>query len=483
MRRFRFALASGCAAALAFFTATALAGSGVGDVFTLGQTNTVDAQSVLTGATTGTAELRVQNTSGATALALDVDPGVPPFRVSSSTTVPGLNADLLDGLNASAFWRLTGNAGTPSGSFIGTTDTRPFAVRTHNKDALYVDPNQNVFAYRQLIGYGGFTGLLGTFSSCAPLVAVLGCANKTGATGVLGQSSGGGLQIGVEGSSNSVTCPSGSAGVAGCSGIGNNVGVLAPSSSQVGVRGISDGGIGVSGGANGGRAVEGLAKTGVGVFGKSTSYDGVYGSSSGPAGAAGVEGFSSGAGDGVLAGSTDGPGLYAYSTNGSAGYFEGDVYVTGTFSAPTKNFKIDDPLDPAHKYLQHTSVESPDMMDIYNGNVTTDAHGFATVRLPAWFQALNRSFRYQLTIVGTRGWNARVVEPIAHNRFTIQSDRSRVEVSWQVTGIRHDPYANAHRTQVIVPKAAADQGKYLYPLLYGKPRRAEIEFELRRRER
>jgi len=45
----------------------------------------------------------------------------------------------------------------------------------------------------------------------------------------------------------------------------------------------------------------------------------------------------------------------------------------------------------------HTSVESPDMMDIYNGNVTTDAKGEVVVVLPEHFEALNKSFPYKLT--------------------------------------------------------------------------------------
>ena len=40
------------------------------------------------------------------------------------------------------------------------------------------------------------------------------------------------------------------------------------------------------------------------------------------------------------------------------------------------------------------------MMNIYNGNVITDANGEAVVALPEWFEALNRDFRYQLTVIG-----------------------------------------------------------------------------------
>ncbi|MBV8899851.1 MAG: hypothetical protein JOY92_07040, partial [Verrucomicrobia bacterium] len=85
------------------------------------------------------------------------------------------------------------------------------------------------------------------------------------------------------------------------------------------------------------------------------------------------------------------------SPNSYAGYFGGNVSVTGTLTSGVKDFKIDHPMDPANKYLYHTSVESPDMMNIYNGTVTLDQNGEATVRLPDYFEALNRDFRYQLT--------------------------------------------------------------------------------------
>jgi hypothetical protein len=40
-------------------------------------------------------------------------------------------------------------------------------------------------------------------------------------------------------------------------------------------------------------------------------------------------------------------------------------------------------VDPANKYLSHSFVESPDMMNIYNGNVVTNDEGQATVELQA----------------------------------------------------------------------------------------------------
>jgi len=158
---------------------------------------------------------------------------------------------------------------------------------------------------------------------------------------------------------------------------------------------------------------------------------------------------------------------------GYAGWFDGDVYVNGVLSALNKQFKIDDPLDPAHKYLVHSSVESSDMLNLQRQHQDRRArlrHGHDAALVPG----VEPQFRYQLTIVGTRGWNARVVKEIEHNRFTIQTDQPNVKVSWQVTGIRHDRYANAHRTQVVAPKTGADQGKYLQPELYGKPQSKAI---------
>jgi hypothetical protein len=127
---------------------------------------------------------------------------------------------------------------------------------------------------------------------------------------------------------------------------------------------------------------------------------------------------------------------------------------------------IDHPADPANKYLYHSFVESPDMMNIYNGNAVTDSSGAVTVTMPDWFDALNRDFRYQLTTLGqpAQVW---VASKIANHSFIIKTDKPNVEVSWQVTGIRQDAWANAHRIPLEVDKAPADQGHYMHPELFG----------------
>jgi hypothetical protein len=107
-------------------------------------------------------------------------------------------------------------------------------------------------------------------------------------------------------------------------------------------------------------------------------------------------------------------------------------------------------------------------MNVYNGNITTDAQGAATVMLPGYFEALNQDFRYQLTVIGQFA-QAIVATEVQNNRFTIQTDKPLVKVSWQVTGIRHDPYANDHRIQVEVDKSPGERGQYVYPQGYDQP--------------
>ena len=67
-----------------------------------------------------------------------------------------------------------------------------------------------------------------------------------------------------------------------------------------------------------------------------------------------------------------------------------------------------------------------------------------------------------------------VAKKIAGNRSTIQSEKPHAEVSWQVTGIRKDAYANANRIRPELAKTAKDQGRYLHPELYGKPRSLSV---------
>jgi hypothetical protein len=250
-------------------------------------------------------------------------------------------------------------------------------------------------------------------------------------------------------------------------------GVVGYSNSGYGVEGDSTSGWGVHGDSTSSIGVYGTSTSSYGVSGHSSSNNGVYGTSTS---GIGVRGDSS-SNNGVEGYSTSGPGVYGSSGSSWAGYFQGNVHVTGTCcSAGAGSFEIDDPLDPANKYLYHSAVESPDMMDIYNGNITTDANGEAVVSMPPYFEALNRDFRYQLTVMGQFA-QAIVLEKMKDNHFVIKTDKPNVEVSWQVTGIRQDGYANAHRTPVEIDKPAGEKGKYLYPTELGQPASLGVNYD------
>ncbi len=221
---------------------------------------------------------------------------------------------------------------------------------------------------------------------------------------------------------------------------------------STGVRGIS----------------EGTASTGIGVWGtQNGSGYGVYGNVSG-------------AGRGVFGETTTGVGVYGLATGGGlAGFFSGNVSVAGTLSKSAGSFKIDHPQDPANKYLSHSFVESPEMKNIYDGNATTGKDGRAVVTMPEYFTALNQDFRYQLTVIGEDFAQALVAREITENTFVIKTDKPNVKVSWQVTGVRHDAYADAHRIAVEEEKTGVERGAYLHPELFGEPKEKGIEYARR----
>jgi hypothetical protein len=239
-----------------------------------------------------------------------------------------------------------------------------------------------------------------------------------------------------------------------------NPGVLGTSISSSGVIGYSTSGMGVQGtilGSTGGVGVTGNAP-GVAVQG-TTQYCGPSGCTlvSGTAGQ-----FVTAAGGIVLQGIGGGTTVFTVDASGN-GYFAGNLSKGGG------SFKIDHPLDPANKYLSHSFVESPDMKNVYDGVVRLDANGEAWVTLPDYFEALNRDFRYQLTSIGAPAPNLYVAQEVSGNRFKIAGGKPGGRVSWQVTGIRQDAYANANRIPVEEVKPAAEQGYYLHPELYGQP--------------
>jgi hypothetical protein len=192
----------------------------------------------------------------------------------------------------------------------------------------------------------------------------------------------------------------------------------------------------------------------------------------------GGDAFVGSGGSGRGAGKKSGAGIYVFGGNGfdgaedgPAGFFSGDVEVQGNFNVTgggSKNFKIDHPLDPENKYLYHAAIESSEVLNVYSGNITTDGNGDAVVTLPDWFEAINKDFRYQLTVVGTFA-QAIVGTKIKDNRFTVKTNAANVEVSWQVTGIRSDAAILKHPFKVEQDKPQFERGFYLTPEAHGQP--------------
>ena len=131
-----------------------------------------------------------------------------------------------------------------------------------------------------------------------------------------------------------------------------------------------------------------------------------------------------------------------------------DITIGGMMSAAAKAFKIDHPLDPENKFLIHNSIESNERINIYSGNITTDSEGYATVTLPDYMSALNKEFKYQLTIVDKSFAQAIIWEPMnsVTNSFVIKTNTPDIQVSWQITGTRQDKWALENPMEVEVEK-------------------------------
>lgn len=287
--------------------------------------------------------------------------------------------------------------------------------------------------------------------------------------------------IGVSGSSNSGVGVRGySPNSIGVYGFSNNWYGMAGVGPRGGVYGFSDDGYGMHGNSIRGYGVYGISNT-FGIFGTSDGGHGVFGKTSTGNGVSGesITGLA------VAGVTTSGVAVAGRSNSplGYAAYLEGDVRIIGSLLKAGGSFKIDHPLDPVNKYLHHSFVESPDMKNVYDGVVVLDDNGEAEIDLPDWFGALNKDFRYQITALGAPGPNLYIATEIPdttnysssnsninnNSHFKIAGGSPNMKVSWQVTGIRKDPWANAHRIQVEEDKPDKERGYYMYPDLYGQP--------------
>jgi hypothetical protein len=153
------------------------------------------------------------------------------------------------------------------------------------------------------------------------------------------------------------------------------------------------------------------------------------------------------------------------------------LHVNGNFTITgIKAFTIDHPLDPENKILRHFAIESNEVLNSYSGNIITNEKGTAVVQLPDYFDAINKDFRYQLTVIGSFA-QAIIHKEISKNSFEIATNQPNVKVSWEVKGVRNDGYmkqVNEMKTEEMKP--ANMKGKYIEPKAFNLPESRGIDY-------
>jgi hypothetical protein len=324
-----------------------------------------------------------------------------------------------------------GAAAGPGAAMRATGGKNAGLLATSDETAITATGTSNYGIYATG-GYTGSRGQGGTYGSISAgsSVGAYGSGSDYGVYGAGGTYGvyGGGSTYGVYGS-----------GPTGVNGSGSTYGVVGsttnPNTDAVRGDGGQYGVHGLNGRTAGTRGDSGY----VGAWGQATSY-GVYGLATDSVGVS--------------------YGVFAQASNGAsyAVWAQGNMRVTGTLTKAAGSFMIDHPLDPEGRWLSHSFVESPDMLNIYNGIAVLDASGKAAVELPDYFEALNTDFRYQLTAVGAPSPTLHVSSEIKKNAFRIAGGTPGQKVSWQVTGIRQDDYAKAHPIEVETDKRKEDRG-------------------------
>ncbi|RLD89128.1 MAG: hypothetical protein DRJ09_07145 [Bacteroidetes bacterium] len=427
-------------------------------------------------------------------------------------------------------WSITGNSSTSiSNNFIGTKDNQHLGIRTNNTERMRIESDGQI-----LVGFSTPTYTSDLFSvhdNSTQTSAInayapngYGFYTEAGAIGFLGKvnnatgyalwaenqnSDGyGAMVVGCNSGAytlnnhhfglsshgdDGIFCVGHSSTGNGIIAGGNNLGTLATitegaggsftgyhgvygngynSSSGVGVVGVgndgntyhttSDGSGGAFTGYHGSFSFATESSEGTGVIG--VGNDGNYYLSSNGSGGAftgyliGVAGWTTGSG---------GYGVYGRAMNGGYG-----VFSSGNFAATgSKSFIIDDPLDPPNKMLKHYCIESPEVLNMYRGNVILNSVGEAIVTLPEYFNAININFSYNLTAIGKPAPGVYIKEEIDKNgKFTIAGGNANQKISWVVYAERNDPYMQKYpESKRVVVDKQKNRGKYLQPELYNQP--------------
>jgi hypothetical protein len=117
------------------------------------------------------------------------------------------------------------------------------------------------------------------------------------------------------------------------------------------------------------------------------------------------------------------------------------VAINAPFTATTKNFRIVHPLDPT-KYLNHSSLESPDIAVFYRGEGQTSS-GFTTITLPDYFEALTRPEGRTVLLTplfedDNESFGMVAAGRVHEGAFRVRSDNPAQRFYWEVKAIRAD---------------------------------------------
>lgn len=339
----------------------------------------------------------------------------------------GVDADLLDGLNSSAFLQgiptpLSLTSSVSGGSVI--TGTNSHGATSSN--GLHGIGGTGVQGTGSYAGVSGDASVIGVYGDGGEYGGYFRCLGFSG-YGVYGLATGqfSTNMVGVYGKTTSL----GGSGVKGegARDTGQTWGVygFTPSTAGTGVFGEA-------------RATSGNT---VGVWGRSVSPTG-YGT------------FGDGGTNNGVVGIGDNYGVYSFGRLGASGL---------------KTFRIDHPLDPENKWLMHYSSEGPEPLNIYSGAITTDDKGFAVILLPDYFTEINRDARVLLTVDDESDdfVMAKVVGGVQSGQCRIRTSKPTVKVYWEVKAVRNDLWVREHGAPVEPDKADHERGKYQHPELYG----------------
>jgi hypothetical protein len=122
----------------------------------------------------------------------------------------------------------------------------------------------------------------------------------------------------------------------------------------------------------------------------------------------------------------------------------GNVSVTGSLTAHTKNFSIPHPLNRDRLRLIHSSLEGPEYAVFYRGQAKIE-DGVATVTLPAYFEALTTEAgrTVQLTPLAEDDGpiSALAASRVRDGAFTVRAldgSNPSQEFYWEVKAVRSD---------------------------------------------